>query len=217
MEKKQLGISFFLSFLTHFLILAALIFLVYFVRKEILEFEGGAGKVAVWVDLKPIGSGVSTKSNPIQNKAVIQKNNDAIQVRQKNENKTTSTKQNIHQDQAGKGEGGSAASSEEGSGQGSGKGNGAGEGSASPSVLGLIRKKIEQAKRYPVLARTRKIEGVSVLSFAINGSGGVESLTLVKSSGSDLLDQEALATVIRATPLPYYSQPIRISIKFSLE
>jgi len=40
---------------------------------------------------------------------------------------------------------------------------------------------------------------------------------MVHSSGSSVLDEEALATVKRAAPLPYYPSPIRISLKFSLE
>ncbi len=231
MKKKQLSISVLLSFLTHFLIFAGLFFLVYFVRKEISYFESGGGNEAVWIDLESANKGFAENnslvvtSSPKKNdeaEAKLKKTpkNDAILVRQNIEKKVSSEQNGSHNSgEEKKAAGAGSSQSGQGMGQGSGlgTGEGAGSGSASPSVLGLIRKKIEQAKRYPVLARARKIEGVAILSFSINPSGGVEALSLVKSSDSDILDQEALATVKRASPFPYYSQPIRISIKFNLD
>ncbi len=221
MEKKQLGISFSFSFLTHILIFGVLILLVYFVRKEVLEFENEGEKVAVWINLEPAGTGSPEKKTPPISSptksptASVKKinkaaNNEAVLVRQNIETKTSSEQNSSEETAKGKA-GGSPGSSP------TGQRSGQGSGTDSSSLLGLIRKKIEQAKHYPVLARARKVEGVSVLNFSINASGGVETLSLVKSSGSDILDQEALATVKRASPLPYYSLPIKISIKFSLE
>ncbi|MFO1518206.1 MAG: energy transducer TonB [bacterium] len=80
-----------------------------------------------------------------------------------------------------------------------------------------MRRRIERAKRYPTSARLQHLEGVVSLSFSIEPDGQVRALALVHSSGSDVLDQEALATVKRAAPLPYYANPIRISLRFYLE
>jgi protein TonB len=100
------------------------------------------------------------------------------------------------------------------SGTGSGPFLGAGGGS---KILAEIRRKIERSKRYPPLARVHQIEGIVSLSFSIESTGEVKDLQMIRSSGSPILDEEALATVKRAAPLPYYPSPIRISLKFSLE
>src|SRR4029450_3022503 len=90
---------------------------------------------------------------------------------------------------------------------GSGPGSPSGGGS---KILAEIRKRIERAKRYPSLARQQEIEGSVRVSFSIEPSGEVSELRLLGSSGSPILDEEALATVKRAAPLPYYPNPIRI-------
>lgn len=239
MRKKQFSLSFFYSILTHVGLFLLVLFVAYYVRRDVIEDEQGGGKGEVWVDLKAIGSGLEpVTSDQDKNKNIstekkkneeakpfsekITPKHDALKLRQKE----NLEKNNQHQT-SDPGEDNSKTSAQEsgaqpssvgsGEGKGMGAGQGEGQGNSSASVLGIIRRKIEQSKRYPVLARSRKIQGVAVLSFAINPSGGVEKLSLVKSSGSELLDEEALSTVKRASPLPYYSLPIQISIKFSLE
>jgi protein TonB len=61
---------------------------------------------------------------------------------------------------------------------------------------------LHRAKRYPAEARQRREEGTARLSFSIDRSGRVVSYQLVGSSGSAALDQEALAMIQRASPLP---------------
>ncbi|GEM_PF-4054873 len=80
-----------------------------------------------------------------------------------------------------------------------------------------IRNKIEQAKKYPPLARLRKIEGVVHVSFVIMPNGNLSEVKLLQSSGSPILDEEALATLRRAEPFPYYPKSIQISLRFNLE
>jgi TonB family protein len=55
-------------------------------------------------------------------------------------------------------------------------------------------------QRYP--PRARGIEGVVSLAFSIDRQGNVMSSHIVKSSGSALLDYEALDLIKRAAPLP---------------
>jgi protein TonB len=62
--------------------------------------------------------------------------------------------------------------------------------------------RLERAKRYPSGARRRGEEGVAYVSFAIAGDGRVLSAQLARSSGHSELDQEVLALVRRASPLP---------------
>jgi protein TonB len=57
-------------------------------------------------------------------------------------------------------------------------------------------------KRYPANARRRGEEGVAQVRFAMDHAGHVLSVTLVRGSGHTDLDQEALAWVQRAQPLP---------------
>jgi protein TonB len=59
---------------------------------------------------------------------------------------------------------------------------------------------LNRYKRYPVGAHG--IEGVVRLEFTLDRSGKIVSERIVQSSGSPLLDDEALAMVRRAAPLP---------------
>ncbi|MBF0493246.1 MAG: energy transducer TonB [Deltaproteobacteria bacterium] len=109
----------------------------------------------------------------------------------------------------------------------SGSNGGEGPGTSSTSIpgkssgggsnlLALIRQKIEGAKRYPEAARLRAQEGLVSLRFKLGLKGDVESLNLVKSSGFKILDEEALATVRRAAPFPFYEEVVETSLRFTL-
>lgn len=65
-----------------------------------------------------------------------------------------------------------------------------------------IREKIEVAKKYPKLAREREFEGTSEIEFVILSGGKVQEIRLVNSSDYQILDNEALATIGRASPFP---------------
>ncbi|WP_343617421.1 TonB family protein [Novosphingobium sp.] len=62
--------------------------------------------------------------------------------------------------------------------------------------------RLESLKRYPPAARSRRDQGVAKVRFRVNRQGHLLSSSLESSSGSRLLDQEALATVARAQPFP---------------
>ncbi|MFV0278470.1 MAG: energy transducer TonB [Parahaliea sp.] len=62
--------------------------------------------------------------------------------------------------------------------------------------------KLNEAKRYPVGARRQRQEGVVYLRFAMDREGTVLSASIEQSSGYPLLDEETLALVERAQPLP---------------
>lgn len=51
--------------------------------------------------------------------------------------------------------------------------------------------------RYPAEARQRGIEGRVILRLTVNAAGSVEAASVARSSGNDLLDQEARRTVLR--------------------
>jgi protein TonB len=61
---------------------------------------------------------------------------------------------------------------------------------------------IERFKRYPAEARSRGQQGLARVAFEIDRDGWVRARRIVQSSGSPELDQESLAMLIRAQPLP---------------
>ena len=62
--------------------------------------------------------------------------------------------------------------------------------------------KLERHKRYPVAASRRGVKGVVVVRFKVDRSGHVISSEIKESSGSPILDEEALELLKRASPLP---------------
>ena len=65
-------------------------------------------------------------------------------------------------------------------------------------VFGML----ERAKHYPEAALERGVRGVSVIEFALDETGGVASVSLLRSSGDADLDAESVALVGRAAPFP---------------
>lgn len=61
---------------------------------------------------------------------------------------------------------------------------------------------IERKLQYPAQALTKKWGGKPQVRITIDPSGNVLSVTLAKSSGKTILDNEAIATAKRASPLP---------------
>lgn len=61
---------------------------------------------------------------------------------------------------------------------------------------------LERRKRYPTSARARNEQGIAYVRFTIDASGNVLSASLARSSGFMELDQEVLALVRRASPVP---------------
>jgi protein TonB len=61
---------------------------------------------------------------------------------------------------------------------------------------------LERRKRYPPGAQSRGERGIVYVRFTIDASGNVQSVSLSRSSGHPELDQEVLALVRRASPVP---------------
>lgn len=61
---------------------------------------------------------------------------------------------------------------------------------------------IERFKRYPAEARARDEQGVVRITFTIDRDGHITSSRIVQSSGWSALDNETLAMLQRAQPLP---------------
>jgi protein TonB len=72
-----------------------------------------------------------------------------------------------------------------------------------------ISKEIKRYQKYPPLAQRRGWEGTAEVLLQIAADGKVSSITLGKSSGRSVLDDEALNMVRRASPLPQAPQNLR--------
>ena len=86
----------------------------------------------------------------------------------------------------------------------------------------LVRQ-IQRYKRYPPGAQSRNEQGVVLLSFSLDRTGHVLAHSIAKSSGYADLDNEVMAMIMRAEPLPPFPetmpQPrldLTVPIRFSL-
>jgi protein TonB len=80
--------------------------------------------------------------------------------------------------------------------------------SALQAYLAAIRARIAAAKRYPMMAERRRIEGEVVVSFRLSFDGHLLGEPEVTgSSGSSLLDGAAVRAVKRAAPFPRFPGP----------
>ena len=62
--------------------------------------------------------------------------------------------------------------------------------------------KLNEAKSYPTQARRYRQEGVAYLRFTMDREGNVLTKSIEQSAGYPLLDEETLALIDRAQPLP---------------
>lgn len=73
---------------------------------------------------------------------------------------------------------------------------------AVPSWQNLVLGHLERHKRYPRAAQARRQQGVAQVRFTMDRQGRVLSARLEKTSGHESLDEETVAMVERASPLP---------------
>jgi len=92
-----------------------------------------------------------------------------------------------------------------------------------PSWQSNLMRHLQRYKRYPGAAQARSEQGVVLLSFSIDRSGHVLAHHIARSSGFAELDQEAMAMILRADPLPAFpagmAEPrveLTVPIRFSL-
>jgi len=82
-----------------------------------------------------------------------------------------------------------------------------------------IRDLIAKNLRYPGLARRMGWSGKLAVEFVVRGSGAVDAIRVVKSSGIPLLDSDAEETVRRSAPFPKppVSARLLIPVEYVLE
>lgn len=91
--------------------------------------------------------------------------------------------------------------------------------------LGVVHRAVAARRRYPALALQLSLEGTVEIRVCVRPDGSLACRpAVVRSSGHEDLDQEALRTVARAAPLPPLppgfdgaSAELRIPIDFSLD
>ena len=90
-------------------------------------------------------------------------------------------------------------------------------GGATPEQIWAM---IKNAVKYPPIARKMNIEGVVVVSFIINPDGTVKIAKVKTTSGSNLLDDRAIQTIMNLSghyPAPNKSLELSFPIAFSLK
>jgi periplasmic protein TonB len=92
-----------------------------------------------------------------------------------------------------------------------------------PSWESLLLKRLQEFKSYPPRARSKNEQGVVLLAFSIDRNGHVVSRRIARGSGYADLDDEVLALVERAQPLPAFPPSmtaarldLTVPIRFSL-
>jgi protein TonB len=73
---------------------------------------------------------------------------------------------------------------------------------AVPTWKSQIVALLERNKRYPESAQSRRQQGIAQVFFSLDRKGRVIDSRLVRSSGANALDEEALALLRRAQPFP---------------
>lgn len=75
---------------------------------------------------------------------------------------------------------------------------------------------VARHRRYPATARREQIEGLVEVRFVLDRTGRVHDAWVVSSSGRMILDEEALATIRRAVPMPHIPPGLPDSIDITL-
>lgn len=80
---------------------------------------------------------------------------------------------------------------------------------------------LDRRKVYPRSAQADGIQGTVDISFSVSESGQITAVSVARSSGSSILDQAALETARRASPLPappagYANRAMTAAIRFAL-
>jgi protein TonB len=102
-------------------------------------------------------------------------------------------------------------------------GTGRGDANELEAYKASVRRRLERRKKYPPAAHARRTTGTVRVSFTVHKDGRISSPVLLQSSGHDILDDEAMALLARASPLPpipdsagLNSLDISVPLRFSL-
>ena len=87
------------------------------------------------------------------------------------------------------------------------------------AYMAEVTKRLQSNLIYPPDAKKKRIEGTTLVSFAITESGGIQPNTLAvkRSSGSAALDAAALRTVASSAPFQKPPRELNVSIELEFE
>lgn len=95
--------------------------------------------------------------------------------------------------------------------------SGASAAAAAASYRSILASHLQRYKQYPAAARARREEGSTAIRITVTRNGRVTSSRLVRSSGFASLDQETIAVIQRAQPLPAFPSEMReASVNFTV-
>nr|WP_321465459.1 energy transducer TonB [uncultured Desulfobulbus sp.] len=83
-----------------------------------------------------------------------------------------------------------------------GGGGNLGQGSGMRYDFNYVRQRILRNLHFPATARKMGLSGKIVISFVLKENGQVEGITVVSSSGHEILDDTVVATIRRVAPFP---------------
>ena len=88
----------------------------------------------------------------------------------------------------------------------------------------MVKQRIEGVRRYPSWAKKHRVEGDACIKFTVLSNGLSQDVEIIHSSGSKILDEEAVDTIKRASPFPPIPEEIdsslvrmEVSIVFTLK
>lgn len=84
------------------------------------------------------------------------------------------------------------------------------------SALPIIRTAIQKNLVYPYIAIKKRIEGTVIAEFSINQNGDPENISILKSSGHEILDKAAKDSIKKASPFPFVSRSVEIPVTFRI-
>lgn len=99
------------------------------------------------------------------------------------------------------------------------KGGNRGNGDGMHYDFSYVRHLILKNLHFPATARKMGLTGKIVVSFVLKADGQVEGITVVASSGHDILDDTVVATIRRVAPFPKppVSAQLKLPIVFNLK
>jgi TonB family protein len=103
----------------------------------------------------------------------------------------------------------------------SASGIGRGRSDDSANYNGRVAAHLGRYKQYPAAARAAGVQGMATVSFGIDGTGRVTTISLARGSGVASIDHEVVAMVRRASPFPHppdgrgrnFTVPVRFNLR----
>jgi len=73
----------------------------------------------------------------------------------------------------------------------------------------MVKQKIQEVRRYPLWAKKQEFQGVVHITFVVLSNGEVKNVIIKNSSGFNILNNEALATIKRASPFSPFPEGLK--------